>query len=323
MSMVRIMLALLFLYPALASAAVVPVPRISVALGASPSYQRPYESVLIRASASVPRGTYTYRWETNGTDAGEGIDRDTLRVVAGGAGSKTVVTVTLIDGSGSVVGEAEYTIQPADIDILWEGETYVPPFYDGRRLVTSGGLIRIEALPEFIVNGKSVEKGDLIYTWNTDGTELKNQSGYGRYALRIGTTRFKNATTVTVTAQTADGTVAAKKTAVIAHVTPRVVVYEERALAGTAMNRATGGTVTFEGDEMTFRAVPFFTSVPQLLTFTWLLDNKPLEVAGDDASIATFRRTGSGDGTARIAVTAEKEGSLFEKASAVFNLSFN
>jgi|GEM_PF-7054905 len=316
----RAFIAAVLLIPSVASAAVVPMPRISVTIGATPSYQRPNETVKLTASASVPQGLYTYRWEVNGNLAGEDIDLTSITLNSGSAGVETVVTVSLREGS-AVKGEARYVLRPAEIDILWEGETYVPPTYSGKRLPNGESPIKLEVVPHFLKNGKPTPKQELIYTWTVEGERRQSLSGYGKSSARITSARFKDTTTVTVVAESPDGLLAAEKTVTIPHVTPRLVVYEVKPLAGLWLSRAVPAVVSLMGEEATFRAIPYFVRNPDLLSYRWLLNGTPSPSSDAAPYVATFRKTGNGKGSFTISVQGTRGGSIFEKAAASYKLS--
>ncbi len=75
-------------------------------------------------------------------------------------------------------------------------------------------------------------------------------------------------------------------------------------------------------EEIAFRAIPFFVSNPQNVEYTWSLNNEPFEINNSDKSVAVFRKTGAGAGRFPVNVTIRKEGSIFERASVRFDLSF-
>lgn len=308
--------------PAVAYAAIVPTPSVSVTLAAAPSYPQPNKPVTVTAYASVPKGEFTYSWTVNGADAGSGIDLSSISVSSGAPGSETVIDVTLSSGAG-VTGTAEYLISPADVDLLWEGATYVPPFYPGKPYPNGDSSIVLWAVPHVVKNGAEIPAGRLVYTWTVDGKVQNSLSGYGYSSIRIKTAQFKTNTLVGVTVEDPDGDAAAQASVSVPTVTPVLVLYEDRPLAGVWMQTAVSSSFALTADEASFKAVPYFVTNPAALTFNWTLSGDPFTPPGSDPSVVTLRKTGDTSGTAGVDVTAEKQGSIFERMEFSFDLSFN
>src|SRR3989344_1490686 len=70
------------------------------------------------------------------------------------------------------------SINAQSIDILWQGETYTPPFYKGKTLLSTQSGITLVAIPHGL--GSSA---NLNYKWTRNGTVLGNISGRGKNTL--------------------------------------------------------------------------------------------------------------------------------------------
>jgi hypothetical protein len=313
---------LLFLAPFSAIAALVPTTQVSVAVSATPAYQSPGSLVSLSATAQVPQGVYTYIWKVNGHESARGVDMTSFIAASGANGEVTDVTVTLQDSDGSVIGVGEYVLRPAEVALVWEGNTYVPPFYLGRALPNGESTIVVQAIPQFVDGKSTIPASELSYGWSVDGKALPSISGKGRSSMRVQATQYKYATTVSVVVSASDRSYAASAATTINHQTPFLAVYLDKPLSGVLMNEMVGASVPFSGDEMSFKAVPFFTSNPSALTFSWTLSAQPFTLAGNDPSVATFRKTGDGTGTFPVGVSIAKEGSILEKGTQGFTLSF-
>ena len=322
MRMARFFVLVVFLSPITVFGAVVPTPSITPVISASPSYQAPRTPVTLRAYANVPKGVVLYAWVVDGTEIARGLDIDRVTINTGGEGSAQSVTVTLTDTDTGVEGRALYIIRPASVDLLWEGNTYTPPFYRGKAYPTGGSSLVVEAVPYVFANGERVPKSNLVFNWEVDGNKLPESSGYGESVLRIAPTRFKYATAVAVTVTTPDGALGARTSVSVPTRTPLVVLYEDKPLSGTWFTKATPALTRLTGSEIAFKAVPFFVLNPKNLTYVWELNNEVFEVSESDPSVAVFRKTGGGEGQYPVSVTIEKPGSIFERASAGFDLAF-
>ncbi len=82
-------------------------------------------------------------------------------------------------------------ITPEDLDIIWQANSYVPPFYEGKALFPPVGTVSFVAMPGFIdSNGNPVNPKKLIYTWSQDTTVLGDKSGYGKNVLTVQGTHY-------------------------------------------------------------------------------------------------------------------------------------
>lgn len=302
--------------------AVVPVPSLSVAISASPTYQTPGTKVNLTAVASIGKGLGLYIWTVDGVEVARGVDIDRIAVTTGLAGTSKTVRVALADIETGSSGNATYIIRPAEVDLLWEGNTYVPPFYKGKIFPTAASDIVVEAVPSIVVDGEPVSKNSLIFEWTVDGKKQTNASGYGKSVLRTPPVKFRSSTPVSVTVSTPDGAFGARSSVSIPIRSPRVIIYEEKPLLGTWFTRATQILTPLTGDEMAFKAVPFFVLDPLSVSYTWTLNRESFQTSVAEPSIAVFRKTGAGEGQYPVSVTIQKPGSIFERASSGFDLSF-
>lgn len=320
--MMRVSPIVLFLVFAL----ILPLPSLAASLavniGITPAYPAPNQLTTIKARSTAPKGAYTYIWSVNGAEFAAGIDRDTITLLSGAAGQETEVEVSLIDINGNSVGGDIFFIRPGSVDVVWEGRSYVPPFYRGQLYPNGDSKIVLEAIPHLSDENGKIAPNNLVYLWEADGKKLTSLSGYGRSTISISPTVFKNTTTVSVTVETRDGFSTAKGIAAIPIVVPQIVFYENKPLAGFLFNRAVPQTVQFLGEEMTFRAVPFFVTAPETMAYEWTLNGEPFSIRDSKPDIATFRKTGEGGGVFSVGITIVKNGSIFERAGDVFNLSF-
>ncbi|MEK7062518.1 MAG: hypothetical protein AAB946_00620, partial [Patescibacteria group bacterium] len=72
----------------------------------------------------------------------------------GGAGSKTTLTINIALQSG-VKFSKEIIFQPATVDLLWQSDSFVPPFYRGKALFPEQGAVLISAAPQFNAGASS------------------------------------------------------------------------------------------------------------------------------------------------------------------------
>ena len=321
MALLRAIFLVLLLSPMVAFAGFIPVPQVSIGILPTPDYPKPHSTITLRAETYGAVGDYAYRWTVDGAPAQEGVNARALSVSTGPIGSSKEVGLQLIEAGGAVRGSATFIIHPADVDIIWEAETYVPPFYRGRRLPHAGSNIVLTAIP-FLTSDISDESARAYsYQWRLDAKPLASQSGIGRSTISVSPPFFNNTFTVTVLVSTANGSLAAEKTVSITPVQPLVLAYELNPLLGLLTHRAVQQTVSLVDEEVTLLAMPLFVADPEALTYVWRLHGSDIQGNADNPRITTLRRTGGVHGIFPVGVSFFNPRNSQEAASSVFDLS--
>ncbi len=315
-----IAIVLLLMAPVLAQGALIPTRGEQIQLTANPTHPVPNTSVTITAHVSLESLGKTMIWTVDGDYITEGVGLTTITIPIGAVGTATEVEATLME-EGEIRGSARYIVRPTEVDLVWEGQTYVPPLYAGRPLANANADVVVVAFPKIIRSGVAVPSTDLNFTWDINGTVQQSQSGYGKATFTTRPTRYSDALTVGVTVETRDGLYRARGATAINPVRPFAVVYEDRPLTGINFYRSATRGALLGGDEITFRVYPYFSAVEQELTFAWSFNGQPISFDSDDPRTATFRRTGEGVGTFSVEVSFENLKLLFERGRGAFNLS--
>jgi hypothetical protein len=73
-----------------------------------------------------------------------------------------------------------WNFAPVDVDILWQANTYTPPFYKGKALFTPESNVTFIALFNIIIGGKRVDPSDVVYKWKVNRTVDGANSGFGK-----------------------------------------------------------------------------------------------------------------------------------------------
>src|SRR3989344_1532512 len=96
---------------------------------------------------------------------------------------KTFLTlIFIVSLSLGIITNAQ-TIPSNTVDLIWEGETYVPTLYAGRPLPTPGNLVRVVAIPNVVISGQRLRADQLIFTWVKDFNPIQSASGQGKDVL--------------------------------------------------------------------------------------------------------------------------------------------
>lgn len=218
-------------------------------------------------------------------------------------------TIYCLLSTGSVFAQS--------VDILWSGDGYVPPFYQGGMPWTQEGIVRLFAVPQGLGN-----PGNLFYKWSRNGTVLGNTNGVGKNSLTISDSIFSKPISVTVEILSSAEEVLASSAVTLVPAAPELLVYEKNPLYGFLFNAEASGGYRLPENEITFAAFPLFFTMPvrehPALRYSWRSN------AGDETgeSLVTYRVPENAGGMASVSVSVSDTNSIRQKAERSFLVQF-
>lgn len=238
-------------------------------------------------------------------------------------GDVVFINVTLNTFEGFRVYK-KIAINPLEIDIVWETDSYTPPFYKGKALTPPKTNMKFVVMPNFITpSGSVIPAEKLIYTWREGTTILKRNSGYGKNILRTESPEFFWEKDISVEVSSFDSSLRAYKKINLGVILPEIVLYEDRPIRGTWYEEAVNDEFNISNKELTIKAEPyFFAEVDKKngnLIYDWSLNGTA--VTGDSGGKITFRQEG-GEGDAQIGINIKNIAKKFQKAVGAFVLNF-
>ncbi len=300
----------------------IPLQGATMEVSLSPEHPKPGERVTLTVSDfSGDRATTAYIWSADGKTIAQGIGLVSISRTAGNIGSSEDIAVRAVE-NGRARGTASVTIRSASVDILWEGETDVPPLYPGRPLPNGKSSVRVFAVPHLSVAGRELGAAEAVYRWSVDGSPVTRGSEYGKASAVITPPRFGAAFTVSVEASSRDGSVTGVSSVIIQPQTPTAVIYENAPLLGMRFDRALRGLVPFPNAEISFVAYPLFVMDANEPSYVWQLDGKPFDVNPDDPRAVTFRKVGTGTGRHLVSLSFQNRKNFLEEGRTEFGLTF-
>jgi hypothetical protein len=308
--------------PFAASAQTIPTLLPSLEIAASPAAPAPGALVTLSVQSFSGNPSETaYVWTVNGKTVDQGLGRNAITVTAGPLGSETLVSVSALEGTTDR-GTASVTIRPADVDIVWEGKTYVPPLSGILPLPNGESPMTFVAVPQVIGADGTHTADALIYTWWVNDGQAPAASGRGLSTFTLAPPRFSNPFSVSVEVATPDGSAHAARSVTIEPVTPQALLYEVAPLLGIRFDRAIGDTVGIT-DEATFEAFPLYiTPGDTSATAAWTVNGTTAQSKNGNARQITLRKTGTGAGQYAIGFTYASASRMFEQAERSFTLTF-
>lgn len=295
-----------------------------VFLSASPEHPQAGDSVQLQLkSSSVDLDRSSMTWYVDGavTQRGFGVKEQVIK--APDVGKEKNVSVEITDQNDSRTIK-RYTVRPQNVDIIWNSDTYTPPWYRGKSLYTRGSSVVFTAVPNVVLsNGKTVRSQDLFYTWEVNGGVIANAKGVGKTNATLSLPASRSSK-VAVMVETLDGSYKAYKQIDLEAEEPDLVLYEVSPLLGMVLNRALGATYVLQAREVTFTAVPYFFSTPlmnmRVMEYEWFLNNQKIETF---TNTEVFRLENQNSGEINISVEAGRDGKIFQRDAVKTNIIIN
>ncbi len=298
----------------------------AVSISLSPQYPKPGDQVQVSLQSSYyDLDASSITWTVNGRLFTQGDATKTITLTAGTQGAQTSIRADVDSPSGSASATA--LLIATSIDLLWEADSYVPPFYLGRALSSAGSRVHIVAIPHFTRPGAAdVPASQISYTWRKDGRVLGSLSGRGKSAITIDGPTLYGTETISVEAISVDGSASGQSILRLYDTTSELTMYENQPLFGIQYHQALGSTISVPKNEMTFVAMPFFAPVQALngsgLEYAWIVNQAPVVTNTSAANEITINAASS-TGIALITLSLTHASNYFFDATGSWNVTFN
>jgi len=288
----------------------------------TPENPAPGDQVTI----SVANDTYNLAkaditWYVNGAVSQEATGLTTFTTTIGPAGTKTDVQVDIKTIEGTEITK-DFPFNLGDVGLVWEANTYVPPWYEGKALFTPQATGRVIALPQIYSGGSIVDPSKLIYTWTDNGSEEPSQSGYGKDIYYFVGNIISGPRTIDVTVTEESGSMTANGEITINAQEPILRVYQNDPTYGLQYQSAIGSQYNLSVPEVSFEAVPFFYSADSAsspdLTYSWLSNGS---TTNQTSPFISFQNNG-GQGTSNISLEVDQVQDILQAAQAAFSVVF-
>lgn len=277
--------------------------------------------VTIESYAVDVRASYII-WTINGTKVAEGSGVVRHAFTTPGVGEEVTIEAKILTPKGKVFRET-LVFRPSTVDILWQADTYVPPFYKGKALPSHKSNIITFAIPEF----PGVDPKKVHYRWSVDRTTYVG-IGTGVTSAKILATWEKSPTNLAVEAKSPDGLYRATHRVSPVSVRPEIYFYEDSPLSGTRFGRALSGSISVDAPEYTLTAAPYFFSRTNRLlghlVFEWYIDNRRVRLERDTTERITILRNKDEDRPTihRIVTKVYNKKAVTQESSGVLSLVF-
>lgn len=236
-------------------------------------------------------------WYEDGILAEQGTGKSIFSFSTKNVGETTLVRVVVTTQEGDTFTKT-LNFTPASVVIVWEAHSHTPYFYDGKALPSPESTLTFMAKPHFVTpGGTRLSAKDLFYEWRVDGV-LQNTKGQGNNTLTLSAGKQLETIDIAVTATSFGKSLIARNETSITTESPEVVFYEYSPLVGGLYQNAFTSLFSFEEDETSFIAEPYFFPKEEVVSSdaTWLLNDQPLITNATNNRIVTLSKQGGQNG---------------------------
>ncbi len=237
-----------------------------------------------------------FTWYVDGKEYEKGIGRSKISFFLA---KKTTVRLVILTGEGSATEEV-WNFNPQNTVIVWESNTYTPPFYKGKSLYTPESSIILHALNLDAKN--PLTNNYYNYNWKVDGKVIGEESGVGRNTYiyqgdlllqepyfevnMTGISAFRNGSRDTGSDSQIDSTAAIR----VQTFDTNVFMYESTPLLGILFTQQISDTFKFIKSEATLVAYPLYFGIPSSLSgvYKWSVNN---ELIKENTNSISFKKT--------------------------------
>lgn len=296
----------------------------SVLVTVTPEHPHAHETVNFKVTSFLSNlDTATISWFVNGTRVAGDAGMRTFSTTLGNIGTPVTVKVVVTTAEGETITQS-FPFISSTVDLVWEANSFTPPLYRGKALLTARESARVVAVPHLSANSSSLSPSNFIYTWSRDGRIVGDASGVGRSTFILTNDMTISPSTISVVVSNKDQSVNAEGSVVINLADPKVLTYFNTGTLGTLYNRALSGIYTFGIKEVNIVAVPYFfnttDSTLPYVNYTWTMNNRPLDVF---ENMLTIRNVATSTGISTISTTAAvTSGASNQSDTTSFSLKF-
>jgi hypothetical protein len=219
----------------------------------SPKYPKPNTEVTIRVDSFIfPIDGALISWYIDGQIIKSGAGEKALVFSTKGLGEQTVIKMSAVSSTGEIA-EKSVTINPVDIDILWEADTYTPPFYKGKALPVAKSYVRLNTIPQ--VDPQGTNPSAYTPEWVLNKTKIL-VSGEKPFSL-VPTSWEGSALDILLRLKNNSGLTLAETPVLIQNTSPLIRFYENHPLLGVIFSRIIYSKANNSGQYIV-RGVPYY-----------------------------------------------------------------
>jgi hypothetical protein len=271
-------------------------------------------------------GDATITWRVNGSVVLSGPGERVMTLTAGALGSRATIEATITSAAQGQITR-EFVIIPSVVNLVWEADTYVPPFFRGKALYTAGSPLKVVAYPSIVISGSQLANNSLSFQWRRNGETVASASGLGRNVFSFYGDQLQAVERIGVDV-VVGGVRVGSADITIPTSNPLLVLYNRDPLRGVVYEQAFPASIALAGREITVQAEPYyFANINRnagQISYEWLLNGQPVSGPDSALGVLTLRQEGGGAGESILSVAAQNNDpeSLIQRATNAVQIIF-
>lgn len=252
----------------------------------TPTTPGPNQEVKVTLqSYAVDLNTTEIVWYVDKEPVKQGVAEKNITIQTKDLGEPTVIDIVITPTYGVRLNK-QLIVEPSEVDLLWEADTYTPPFYKGKALPTFKSMVKMTAIPR--KNSYSSSPSAFYYKWTYNRIEgLGEALGMSSTLIRSGWPNSSVPVTVNVSIPNTEWKGA--ETVNIPGYNPKIVLYEQQPLLGTLFHRALTPSTKGVGNTFSVRAVPYFFSTDNYLNkdlvYSWNINGETVQTSAEPTNV--------------------------------------
>ena len=290
-----------------------------------PTYPRPNEDVSIKLTLYTDDlNSANISWYKDGKNVLSGKGKINYSFKAGNVGTenKIEIRISLLDGASF---SKTIILNPASIDLVWEANSYVPAFYQGKALHPRQGILKVVAMPEFIKNGKRINPENLVYQWSNGLTVYQSQSGYGKNVVTVDGSLLGKEEKIKVLVTDPINNLVAQGSINITPVDPEIIFYQNDPYYGHIFDSAVIGNFSLKTDEVQILAAPYYFTEDTngSLTYDWQLNGTSIPNLSTSRTAIFRKPEDKKTGSSNILLRVRNTNKVLQQADGSLIMNFN
>lgn len=259
-------------------------------------------------------------WKVDGKVTKTGAGEKVINFTTGDIGQKTTLSFSVATVEGQLI-EKTFNITPGTVDIFWQTNGYVPPFYKGKSLYSHQNSVMVVAMPHLVSEGKEIPAKNIIYTWKKNENVMEDDSGYGKNTFSFEGSIISRPVKIEVTASSQNGEVQGYAHTTIYPTDPVVMFYKKDPLYGVLFQNALQGDVNIDKiNELAVIGIPMFFDSTNLV-YKWQVNGLQTN-QNPNTNIQLFRKKEGTSGRSTVSLSVENREKILQYSASNFGVVF-
>jgi hypothetical protein len=265
-------------------------------------------------------------WKRNGVVVESGIGKKKFTFTNGASGVTTTIEATIDPKDRPIITET-HVFTPNEVDLLWQAQTYTPPFFKGKTLFSPESEVLLVAFPK-AKNG-SIKPQETVFNWTENYNRQADKSGYGKNTYAYTGSIIQRNTKIAVDTHSPRTGSGAKETAsnevTLTPRSPGLLLYEDNPALGVLFNNALFDTITLNKPEIRISAYPYFQTASNKnrdLQFFWAIDGERVDVPVSQHAIS-LNRTNRQVGESVLQIQSENPSKILQTTAQALTIKFD